>query len=244
MEVILTYLRQFHFPSVFVRLSLALITGGIIGYGRSQKQRNAGIRTYMLTCVGSSLTVIISLYEYDMLCNLWSDRVAEIGLKFDGTRPAAAVVSGIGFLAAGTILNVKHQQVSGLTTAIGLFGTACLGLAAGAGFYEVVIPATILIIIAMEAMQPMEIHYKRRLRNITIYAEMDSVMDIETIRNAIVAEHARVFEIDLDPVGEGNNGFPSAILSLRLGKDAASHSSMLSTLAELSCIHFVRELVS
>lgn len=239
----ISYLRQFNFVSVLFRLLLALAAGGVIGYGRSQKQRSAGLRTYMLTCVGAALTVVVAFYERDMLYGVWSAASAA-ELKFDGTRLAAGVISGIGFLAAGTIIGVEHQQVSGLTTAIGLFGTACLGLAAGAGFYEAVVPATILIIVAMEALQPVEINYKRRLRNITVYVEFNELEDIETIKRTVAAEHAQIFELDMEhTVREGDN-YLSMILWVKLDKDAASHSAMLSSIAELPCVYAVRELVS
>ena len=243
MEAALAYLRDFHFGSVLFRLLLALAAGGVLGFGRSRKQRSAGLRTYMLTCVGAALTVVIAFYERDMLYGVWS-AMSAAELKFDGTRLAAGVISGIGFLAAGTIIGVEHQQVSGLTTAIGLFGTACLGLAAGAGFYEAVIPATALIMIAMEVLQPVEIGYKRRLRNITVFVEFGEMQDIETIKQTIAAEHAQIFEMDFERTERTEDAYPSAILSLKMDKHAASHSAMLSSLAELPCVYAVRELIS
>ncbi|MBQ9648286.1 MAG: MgtC/SapB family protein [Oscillospiraceae bacterium] len=243
MSVVLAYLREFNFVSALFRLLLSLAVGGVIGFGRSRKQRSAGLRTYMLTCVGAALTVIIAFYERDMLYGVWS-AMSSAELKFDGTRLAAGVISGIGFLAAGTIIGVEHQQVSGLTTAIGLFGAACLGLACGAGFYEAVLPAAVLIIVAMETLQPVEIAYKRRLRNITIFVEFDELQDIETIRKAITAERAQIFEMDLERAARTEDGYPAAILSVKLGKGAASHSAMLSSIAELPCVHAVRELIS
>ena len=243
MAAALAYLREFNFVSALFRLILALAVGGAIGYGRSQKQRSAGLRTYMLTCAGAALTVIIAFYERDMLYGVWS-AISAAEPKFDGTRLAAGVISGIGFLAAGTIIGVEHQQVSGLTTAIGLFGTACLGLAAGAGFYEAVVPATVLIIIAMETLQPVEIGYKRRLRNITVFVEFDEIQDIETIKKTVAAEHAQIFEMDLERTVREGDQYPSAILSLKMDKRAASHSAMLSSLSELPCVYAVRELIS
>lgn len=239
----LGYLRQFNFISVLFRLLLALAVGGVIGYGRSQKQRSAGLRTYMLTCVGAALTVVIAFYERDMLYGVWS-AAATAEMKFDGTRLAAGVISGIGFLAAGTIIGVDHQQVSGLTTAIGLFGTACLGLAAGAGFYEAVVPATVLIILAMEALQPVEIGFKRRLRNITVYVEFSALEDIETIKKTVAAEHAQIFELDMEHTAQDGDGYLSAILGVKLDREAASHSAMLSSIAELPCVNSVCELIS
>ena len=149
----IAYLREFHFISVACRLLLALSVGALLGYGRAKKRANAGLRTYMLTTLGAALTILISLYENAMLNGAWAYAAELAGTKFDGSRFAAQVVNGIGFLTAGTIIAVAHRQVSGLTTAIGLFAAACMGIAAGAGFYVCVITAGLLVIFTMETMK-------------------------------------------------------------------------------------------
>lgn len=101
----------------------------------------------IITCVGAALAALIGFYEYAMLQGDWSALSALIEIKFDGSRFSAAVISGIGFLAAGSIMLIAHQQISGLTTAIGLFITACIGIAVGAGFYEAVIFAAVFIVL-------------------------------------------------------------------------------------------------
>ena len=152
MAALWDYLKEFNFWSVLFRLVLAMASGGIIGYGREKKERNAGLRTYMLISIGAALTVLISECEYELLCSRWA-YVAELcELKFDGTRYAAGVLAGIGFLAAGTIIASAHQQVSGLTSAIGLFAAAVLGIASGAAFYECVIPAIVVVVFCMEVL--------------------------------------------------------------------------------------------
>lgn len=244
MEQVIAYLREFHFLSVLVRLLLAVASGSVLGFGRAQKQRNAGLRTYTLVSLGAALTILISMYENEMLHTQWA-WVTEIAeLKFDGTRYAAQVISGIGFLAAGTILSVSHQQVSGLTSAIGLFSAAALGLAAGAGFYECVIPGIIMIIITMEMLQPAEIGFKRRMKNITLSVEFKSIDDVSTISETIRALDAEIFDIDIERSEKDANGLPSAILTLQLSKNNSSHSAMLSSIAELDCVHAVRELIA
>ena len=123
------YLRELHFASVVVRLALAMLLGGCIGLERGRKRRPAGFRTYMLVCLGAALTVLLSLYEFTMVTGPWSDICAEIGIKTDVSRFGAQVINGIGFLGAGTILVTGRQQVKGLTTAAGLWASACTGLA-------------------------------------------------------------------------------------------------------------------
>ena len=237
-------LRQFNLASVVFRLLLAMMTGAAIGYGRARKKANAGLRTYMLTCIGAALTMLISMYEYEMLSGPWAYAAEVTAVKFDISRFSAQVGSGIGFLAAGTIIAAAHRQVSGLTSAIGLFATASLGIACGAGFYECVITAMVLIAFTMEFMQPMELAFKRRLRNITIYVEFDSATDVDTITGTIRAQGARLYDLEMERTERQADKLPSAIMTLKLGRENASHSAILSSLAELPCVNSVQELIS
>lgn len=234
-------LRVFNWYTVPLRMILAVITGAVIGYGRSSKRANAGLRTYMLTCLGAATTVLISLYESEMLSGAWLSVVEEVGFKFDATRISQHVINGIGFLAAGTIIAIAHRQVSGLTSAIGLFASACLGIAVGMGYYECVLISIVLIIVTMEFMQPLELAFKRRLRNITINVEFDDIENLKTITDAIKDMHAQVFDIDMENT---KGDYASAILAVKMDKHHASHSSMLSGIAVLGCVRSVRELIS
>lgn len=242
MAEVFNYLKEFNFVSVVVRLVLAMISGALIGYGREKKERNAGLRTYMLISIGAALTLLISFYEYEMLQGGWASVVAEIGQKFDGTRFGAQVLAGIGFLAAGTIIASAHQQVSGLTSAIGLFAAAVLGIASGAAFYECVVPAIVIIIFSMEVLQPLEVLYKRRLRNITITIKYLNPTDIEMIKETIENQGAQLFDIDPEEPDEDN--YPSVIFSMKMSKEKSSHSEMLSSIAELPCVLSLHELIS
>ena len=233
-------LRQFSFGSLVLRLLLALVSGGVIGYGRSRKNCAAGLRTYMLISLGAALAITVTLYEYQMLHSAWADIVAAVGDKFAATRLASQAITGIGVLGAGTILKVAHQQVKGLTTATGLFATVCMSLAAGAGFYECVITVLVLIVLVLNIMTPMEIGFKRRLRNITLNVQMDSVEDVAAVSEAIEAQNATIYEIDVEKVKSP----ASAIFILQMSRSNSSHSGMLSSVAELSCVRSVQELIS
>ena len=244
MAGVLNYLREFNLASVVFRLLLAQATGCAIGYGRARKKANAGLRTYMLTSVGAALTMLISLYENEMLKGQWAYAAEVTAVKFDVSRFSAAVGAGIGFLAAGTILAVAHRQVSGLTSAIGLFTCGLLGLAVGAGFYECVIVAIVLIIFTMEFLQPLEVAFKRRLRNITICVEFESITDVETITGTITAQDARIFDLDIERAERSGDKYPTVIMTLKLSRENASHSAILSSVAELPCVVSVQELIS
>lgn len=237
-------LRGFQFGSVLLRLLLALAAGGLIGLGRSQKRRNTGIRTYMLVSLGAALTMLISLYEYELLQTQWAWLWDAADVKFDGTRYAAQVISGIGFLAGGTIIGTAHQQVSGLTTAIGLVASAALGIAAGAGFYEIVLIGMVLIIFSMEVLQPFETAFKRRMRNITIAVEFGDMEDISTISKTILSLGAAIHDVDIERSEQEDALNPSAIVIIRLSKKNSSHSALISSVAELDCVRSVCELIS
>ncbi len=244
MHAFILYLREFNAVSVVVRLLLAMLAGGAIGYGRSSQHRNAGLRTYMLVSIGAALTLMISVYEEEMLLGQWSWLNELCDVKFDGTRYAAQVISGIGFLAAGTIIGTEHQQVSGLTSAIGLFASAALGIAAGAGFYECVLIGLMLIIVTMECMKPLEVNFKRRLHNITLFVEFHAIDDVSTITDTVQGLGAQIFDIDIERTEQEGDLLPSAIMMLKLSKEQSSHSAMLSSVAELECVYAVRELIS
>ena len=244
MSATIESLRQFSPVSVMVRLTLATLVGALVGYGRARKKANAGLRTYMLTSIGAALTMLVSMYEYEMLNGPWAYAVELYGMKFDISRFSAQVGSGVGFLAAGTIIAAPHRQVSGLTSAIGLFACATLGIACGAGFYECVLCAMLVIIFTMEFMQPIEVAFKRRLRNITIYLEFDDPGDVDVITRTIRNQGAQLYDLEMERTERQGDKLPSAIMTLRLSRKNASHSAILSSLAELSCVDSVQELIS
>lgn len=139
---------------VLLRLSLSALFGAVIGLERERKDWVAGMRTHMMVCVGSTLTMIVSAYGFqDVLQN------QNIGL--DPSRIAAQVISGIGFIGAGTILFLRQGVIRGLTTASGLWTVAAIGLATGGGMYFAAFATTVLAIIILWLLQPVE----RKLSN-------------------------------------------------------------------------------
>ena len=236
--------RSLTFATAVLRLLLAILCGGVVGYGRSKKARAAGLRTYMLISIGACLAVLITLYQYAMLTGPWADVVAEVGLKYDASRMAGQVFGCVGFISAGIILKVAHQQVSGLTTATGMFATVCMGIAAGAGFYELVLLTTLMIVLVLNVMSPLEIAFKRRLRNITLNVEFTSTNDIAAIVRIMEQQHARIYDIDVERTEAKDKRHPSAIFILQLSRENHSHSGMLSSVAEFPCVYSVQELIS
>ena len=244
MKEVIQYLQEFNLVSVTLRLLLSGLAGGIIGYGRSRQERAAGLRTYILISLGAASVMLLALFVYEMLNGPWSEIFGETGKKFDAARLAAPLIGGVGFIGGGIIIKARHQQVKGLTTSTGLFATAAMGLAAGAGFYECVLIAVLLIEIVLNLMAPLEVTFKRKLRNITLSVEYNSPGDIETIVQTILDENAKIFDIDVEQTRAKDEKLPSAIFTLQLAKENHSHSGMLSSIAELSCVNSVQELIS
>ncbi|PFL15678.1 methyltransferase [Bacillus cereus] len=127
---------------LIIRIGVAGLLGAIIGIEREIRSKEAGLKTHFLVAVGSALIMVVSKYAF-------SDIVFEEHMALDPSRIAAQVVSGVGFLGAGTII-IQKQAVKGLTTAAGLWATAGIGLAIGAGMYVVGIGAMILVLIGLE----------------------------------------------------------------------------------------------
>lgn len=237
------YLEEFNFVSVAVRLLLAMACGGVIGYGRSYRRKAAGFRTYMLVSIGGALTSILSLYYYAMMQGIWAQRIAEIGMKFDGIRFSAQAVTGIGFLAAGTILRSAHQKVEGLTTATGLLASVCLGIASGIGFYSLVLVSFVSLVIILTVMFPVELEFKRRTRNINIFVEVGKPSDFAAISDLIRGRDARIMSIEMEGQ-DAETGHFSALYSVRLARDKASHSGMLSAIAGEAHVYSLEEIIS
>lgn len=145
--------------SVLVRIFLAMLLGGILGYGREKKHLPAGFRTYMVVCVGSALAMMVGLY------------VTDITGSSDASRIGAQVVSGISFLGAGTILVTRQNQVKGLTTAAGLWAVACIGLALGAGFYAGALICFAALWISIQILRFVDKRLQTHAKTIPLYVE-------------------------------------------------------------------------
>ena len=233
------------FGTLVLRLCLAMLCGGVLGYGRSKQERPAGLRTYMLVCVAATSAVLLSLYEYEMLHGPWAEAVgSDIVKKFDVARIAAQTISGIGYIGAGIIIKATHQQVSGLTTATGLFAAVCMGLACGIGFYECVIPAVILIHLVLNVMSPLEGEFKRKLRNMTLTVQFNDAGDIARIEEVLEKQNAKVFEVEVEHAESTEHHHASAIFILKMSRENRSHSGILTSVAELPCVHGVSEIIA
>lgn len=127
-----------------LRLIVATVLGGLIGLERETGKRPAGLRTYMLVCLGSALFTVLSIYAFPME-----------GVTRDPARVAAQIVVGIGFLGAGTLWRSRNM-VHGLTTAAGLWVVAAIGMAVGSGFVLLSVISTILVLVILTVLRRVE----------------------------------------------------------------------------------------
>ena len=234
-------LRQFSFLSVMVRLTAAMLFGGLVGIDRARKGRAAGFRTYMFVCMGAALTMLLSQYESALLSSRWAETALDVGIRTDVSRFGAQVINGIGFLAAGTILVTGRQEVKGLTTAAGLWASACMGLAIGAGFYECMILAFLLIVLCIGLLPHIDTAIVSQSRNMNIYVEFNSLDDVGKIIGRIKEQGAQIYEVDIIRDRAELAWHPCAVFSIRLNKQRA-HGQMMMSIYELEDVYTIDEV--
>jgi putative Mg2+ transporter-C (MgtC) family protein len=190
---VLEFLRDFNIVSIVVRLVLAMIMGGAIGLERGKQGRAAGMRTHIFVCLGATLTTMIGYYS-----------LLVFGTG-DPLRVAAQVISGIGFLGVGTILIKGRFQITGLTTAAGLWCAGAIGIALGAGFYEGAIITFICSVLTVTTFWRVEHLINKKYSRFGIYVEIKSD---EYVRQAVtlLEKNYKVSDIQATAPRSGTTG--------------------------------------
>lgn len=215
--------------NVFVKTSLALLCGGVIGIERGRKKRPAGFRTYMLVCLGATLVMMTN----DYICQMYGSG--------DVARMGAQVVNGIGFLGAGTIITTGHNKVKGLTTAAGLWASACIGLAIGSGYYEGAIIGTLMIVVIMVVLHSFDRRMLASTRVVMLYAEVQQ-MDVIRRLNAFMKEkQVIVDEMETEKTDSSENIKLAVVITLRLPVKM-SHLELIEQISALEGVIYVEEL--
>lgn len=182
-HIIFDYLKEFNMVSLLLRLFLAVIVGGIIGFERGRHGSAAGFRTHILVCVGATMTSLCSLY-------------ASLSLQLPGDifRLSAQVISGIGFLGAGIILVRNNSTVAGLTTAAGMWVTATIGLALGYGFYSGALIGTVICVSTTTLLTRLE---RKTKQSIHFYAEIQSSGNVQRVLDEVesILEKDMILEV-------------------------------------------------
>ena len=221
-------IREVTYLAIVLRIVAAVVVGGILGLERGMKNRPAGLRTYMLVCVGACVIMLTNQYIYQSFGS------------GDPVRMGAQVISGIGFLGAGTIIVTRRNQIKGLTTAAGLWTAAGVGLALGIGFYEAAIVGTVAIFVVITLLQKMDNKLHRRSRQLEVYIELSSISLGDFLRTM------READIDVSDVqresGEENAKDVRAYIATLKGKQRQNHQELMEKVLTIPGVVFVEEL--
>ena len=222
-------LREVTYLAVVLRLLTAVIIGGILGLERGMKNRPAGLRTYMLVCVGACLIMLTNQY-------LW--QVSQAG---DPMRLGAQVVSGIGFLGAGTIIVTKHNQIKGLTTAAGLWAAAGVGLALGIGFYEAALVAGFSVFFILTVIQKWDDRMRRKTRILELYIEYSDELPIGALIRQLREMDVEIEGVELEHDMIPDDGVRALIMTLKT-KKRYDHEKMMSKIRKIEGVVHLEEL--
>lgn len=213
--------------SIVVRIVMCAVFSGTLGLERTRKRRAAGFRTYILVCLGAA--VIIMTGEY-------------ISLRFPGadpTRLGAQVISGIGFLGAGTIMMTGIHQIRGLTTAAGLWASACMGIAIGAGFYFGAVAMFLAMLVVMTAFQYVQDHYISRSRRIQLYAVFQS---LDNIGHFMALSNKFNFHIDDFQTSRPECGPGVGVMFMLRFPKKVSHAEVVDMVKDCEGLTFIEEI--
>lgn len=204
------------------RLVLAALFGTIIGLDREYREKEAGFRTHFLVSLGSALMMIVSQYGF-------SEILTHDGVSLDPSRIAAQVVSGIGFIGAGTII-FNHQIVRGLTTAASLWATAGIGLTAGAGMSWLALAATILTLVALEGLSLVFRSLGSR-RMVVVFSASNRAGVADTL-DRIRTDGYIVVSYEVVPQVVGGDGITYRVTMVVKAKPGSDNNQLLALLRE------------
>ena len=222
-------LREITYLAVALRISAAVLIGGLIGLERGLKHRAAGLRTYMLVCVGACLVMLTNQYIY---------QVFGAG---DPVRMGAQVVSGIGFLGAGTIIVTRRSQIKGLTTAAGLWSSAGVGLALGVGFYEAAVMGGLAVFIVMTLLQRMDNKMHHKSKHMEIYFELDHSLSLGDFMRQVQQENVEIRDVQRETESDIESGVRAYIATLKAAK-RRSRGELLDKIRSLPGVAYLEEM--
>ena len=217
-------IRELTVLSMFIRITASMVLGGILGLERGLQNRPAGLRTYILVSMGACIVMLTNQYVY-LAYNTG-----------DPVRMSAQVISGIGFLGAGTIIVTKRNQIKGLTTAAGLWASACVGLSIGIGLYEVGILGGIAIFLVLRVLNRWDHYIKENKKSVDLYIELESSSTIGGfIRNL------RKYSLDMKNLQFENEGVNSFTISIS-GPSFFTHSDIMKLLKDVDGVEYFEEI--
>ena len=222
-------IREVTVLSVVLRIAAAVLLGGFMGMERGLKRRAAGLRTYMLVCVGSCMIMLTNQYIFQ---NFQSG---------DPVRMGAQVVSGIGFLGAGTIIVTRHNQIKGLTTAAGLWASAGVGLALGIGFYEAALVGSLAVFLILTVLNILDHRVQGSTKGLEVYVELGSELGLGDLMKMVRPLELEIASTQIDYSQTAESGTRAFILTLK-SKKRKNHAVVLDQIRQLPGVRYIEEL--
>lgn len=229
MDAIMTAAREFTYLEAGLRILMAIALGGMIGMERGLKNRPAGLRTYMLVCLGACIVMLTNQYVYEAF---------GVG---DPVRMGAQVVSGIGFLGAGTIIVTARNQIKGLTTAAGLWASACVGLALGIGLYAVSIMGSVAIFVILTLLHELDFRMRRSTKQVEVYVELKHNVAVGQFLDFVRDRHYEPSNLQILLENTSDNGILAFSVTLK-GQKNCNHDDIVTTVKTMPGIGYVEEL--
>lgn len=221
--------RELTVTEIILRVLISVAIGGVIGLERGMKNRPAGLRTYMLVCVGACVVMLTNQYTY---------QVYQVG---DPVRMGAQVISGIGFLGAGTIIVTSRNQIKGLTTAAGLWTAGGIGLAIGIGLYEVAIAASAAVFIILTVLHQLDFRVRKKAHILEAYVELDQQTHLGNFLKEARDRGLEPSNVQLDHEDVVSGKQLSFIVTIK-GKKSQNQDAMFTQLRKLEGVEYIEIL--
>ena len=230
-KIVGDWLFEINALSIFIRLFLAALFGGIIGIERTTKKHAAGLRTYILVAIGACMI---------MLTNLFIVETFETG---DIGRMGAQVISGIGFLGAGTIIITSRNRIKGLTTAAALWACAAMGLALGVGFYALALIGFIIIFSSLTFLPIIENYFSKHTSNYEIHIEFEKSENLREFIKYVRERNLKIKALEKNMAYE-SSGLSVYTIYLSHEKEfkIQAHNNVIEDIRKLEYVHYVEEI--
>ncbi len=222
-------IREVTYLAVALRIAAAVLLGGVLGLERELKNRAAGLRTYILVCTGACLIMLTNQYIYQSFGS------------GDPVRMGAQVISGIGFLGAGTIIVTRRNQIKGLTTAAGLWTAAAVGLAIGIGFYEAALVGTITVSFVMTLMQKLDSKMRRKTKRIEIYVEISTELSLGAFLQQLRGRSMEPYDVMRDRNAQADADVRCYTATLKFPKRRV-HSQVIEEILTINGVEYLEEI--
>lgn len=226
-QLIGEWITELNIGTILIRLVLAVLCAGVIGVERAKKRHAAGFRTYILVCLGAAIAMLTNQFIFETYGT------------GDASRFGAQVISGIGFLGAGTILVTSRSQIKGLTTAAGLWASACIGLTIGVGFYTLALIGTLIIIVCLSLFPYIEKWLTKRANMIELHIELDERASLKELVNFVRKQGMRIILV------ENNTAYARSGLSvytISLDTSKLDNDNVIDILRSLEYVNYVEKI--